>query len=258
MQEITIVKIGGHVLDNPGALSQFLDGFARLPGSKILVHGGGKEASRLSRAMGLEPTMLNGRRVTDAPTLDLVTMVYAGLINKRIVALLQSRGVNAVGLSGADGHSITATKRSAAPVDFGFVGDIAPSGVNTPFLLSLIGRGNIPVFCAIMHDGRGQLLNCNADSVASALAESLADSCTVNLTYCFELPGVLEDAARPESVIPLITGQSLEEMRSAGKIYGGMLPKLDNAMKSVKCGVSSVRICSSADVAGNSGTLIRP
>lgn len=183
---ITVVKIGGNVVDNPEALGRFVTDFAKLPGKKILIHGGGKEATRLSARLGIETTMIDGRRVTSRETLDVVTMVYAGLVNKRIVAALQAAGCNAIGLSGADAAVITATKRPAAPVDYGFVGDIDPAKINSSFIDTLLSSGIVPVFCAITHDGNGSLLNCNADSVASAVAIAASRIDTATLVFCFE------------------------------------------------------------------------
>lgn len=190
---INVVKIGGNVIDNPEALSAFLKDFAALEGRKILVHGGGKEASRMSEGMGIKANMIEGRRVTDAATLDIVTMVYAGLINKRIVAMLQSLGCDAVGLTGADGNVIPAKRRSPEPIDYGFVGDIDPAKVNDQFIATLLDSGCVPVFCAICHDGHGTLLNCNADTIASSVALGASRIGETRLTYCFEKPGVMTD-----------------------------------------------------------------
>ena len=171
---IKVVKIGGNVIDSEEALSSFVSDFASIEGPKVLVHGGGKLATRLAERLDIPTTMIDGRRVTDSDTLDVVTMVYAGLVNKRIVAMLQSLGCNAIGLSGADGGAVRATRRAANPIDFGFVGDISVEGVDAAFIRNLTEQGIVPVFCSIMHDGKGQLLNCNADSVASAVAVGLA------------------------------------------------------------------------------------
>lgn len=254
---ITVYKIGGNVVDNPEALGRFLDDFARIEGPKVLVHGGGKEATRLSLALGIETTMIDGRRVTDAATIDVVTMVYAGLINKRVVAALQARGVNAIGLSGADAGVVRATRRPARPVDYGFVGDIAPEGVNTAFIGRLLADGIVPVFCAIMHDGAGQLLNCNADSVASAVAKALAQTADTRLVYCFEKDGVLTDIDRPDSVIPRIDRTIYATLRESGVVNKGMIPKIDNAFEAIDAGVKEVVIKNSAKVAcEGSGTTI--
>lgn len=253
---VRIYKIGGNVIDDPEALSEFLHEFSRIPGDKILVHGGGKESSRMCRRLGIEPKMIEGRRVTDRETLDVVTMIYAGLVNKRIVALLQSMGCNAVGLSGADGDSVRATRRSPQPVDFGYVGDITPRGVNAEFITSLLKEGIVPVFCAINHDGEGTLLNCNADSVAAAIAAGLARTMPVDLLFCFEQKGVLADVSNPDSVIAHITPLTYPALREAEIISGGMIPKVENALRSVDAGVRSVTIRSSQNLADGSGTCI--
>lgn len=239
---LTVVKIGGNVVDNPEALSAFLKDFAAIRGAKILIHGGGKEATRLSQALGIETTMIQGRRVTDAETIGVVTMVYAGLINKRIVSALQALGCDAIGLSGADASAITAKRRNPEPIDYGFVGDITPAGVNVPAIMSFLSQGLTPVFCAITHDGNGTLLNCNADSVAAAVAKAMATECKVELIYCFELDGVLSDINDPSSVVPLITPEERDTLVESGVIAGGMIPKIDNAIEAVKAGVASVVI----------------
>ena len=254
---INVVKIGGNVIDNPYALEAFLRNFAALPGRKILVHGGGKEATRLSESMGMKATMIDGRRVTDRPTLDVVTMVYAGLINKRIVALLQKFGCDAAGLTGADGNVIPAVRRPARPVDYGFVGDIDPAKVNDSFIGTLLEAGVTPVFCAICHDEAGSLLNCNADSVASAVAVGASRIAPVRLTYCFEKPGVMTDVNDDDSVIPLITPATFETLKSSGVVAQGMIPKLQNALRSNEQGVSEVRICHASALAGSGGTIVR-
>lgn len=253
---INVVKIGGNVIDDPTALGAFLDRFTSLPGSKILIHGGGKEASRISRDMGIEPHMIDGRRVTDGATLDIVTMVYAGLINKRIVAALQARGVDAVGLSGADGNVIPATRRTATPVDFGYVGDIDPSYVSDTFLGMLLDGGYVPVVCAICHDEHGTLLNCNADTVAAAVAVGASRLGLTNLTYCFEMDGVLSNVDDPTSVIPTLTRDDFDDLRAHGIVAGGMLPKLTTALDAANRGVSSVRICRAESLGAPGGTII--
>lgn len=258
MKSITVVKIGGNVVDDPVALAAFLDDFARLRGPKILVHGGGREATRLSSALDIPTTMIEGRRVTTADTLDVVTMVYAGLINKRIVSALQARGCNALGLSGADADIITASRRPAAPVDYGYVGDIAPEGVSSSTLAALLQAGLTPVICAIMHDGAGQLLNCNADTVAQSVAVGASRIAPTTLVYCFEMPGVLADVADSSSVIPVITPGNFAELRASGAVSGGMLPKITNALTAVSQGVSSVSIRqASALLDSAAGTTIR-
>ena len=254
---INVVKIGGNVVDSPAALAAFLRDFASLKGPTILVHGGGKEATRLSTTLGIETQMIDGRRVTDRQTLDVVTMVYAGLINKRIVAMLQAEGCNAVGLSGADGNVIPARRRPANPVDYGFVGDIDPSAVNDRFIASLLAAGVTPVFCAICHDDAGTLLNCNADSVAAAVAQGASRIDATRLTYCFEKAGVLRDVDDPASVIELVTAESFVTLREQGIVAKGMIPKIENAIACAAAGVSEVRICQAEALTVGGGTTIR-
>ena len=253
---ITVVKIGGNIVDNPEALARFVDAFSRLEGKKILIHGGGKEATRLSGRLGIETTMIDGRRVTDRATLDICTMVYAGLVNKRIVSMLQAAGVDAIGLSGADADIIRATRRPAAPVDYGFVGDIALDGVNSETLGRLLDAGLTPVFCAITHDGAGTLLNCNADTIASAVAIAAANIAPTDLVYCFEQPGVMEDIDRPDSLIPHITPATYADLRARGVVNKGMLPKLDNAFRAIALGVASVQIKHAANLTVPLGTTL--
>ena len=253
---ITVVKIGGNVVDNPEALSRFVDDFAALEGPKILVHGGGKEATRLSARLDIPTTMIEGRRVTTRETLDVVTMVYAGLINKRIVSALQSRGCNAIGLSGADGNIIPATRRPATPIDYGFVGDIDAAKINTDFLATLLNSGIVPVFCAIMHDGAGSLLNCNADSVASAVAVAASRIAPARLIFCFEKDGVLTDVDNPDSLIESVTGESYRILKENGVVNKGMIPKIDNAFAAISQGVSSVTIKHSDNLLKERGTTI--
>lgn len=237
---IRVVKIGGNVIDNPEALGRFLDDFVALSGKKILVHGGGKEATRLSGALGIETTMINGRRVTDAATLEVVTMVYAGLVNKRLVSGLQARGVNALGMCGADGASIVSHRRPAAPVDYGYVGDI--DSVNTDLLSALLSAGIVPVFCAITSTTEGQLLNSNADSVAGAVALAAATLEPTELHYCFDKPGVMLDIDNPDSVIPEINEEKFAGLKADGVVHSGMLPKIENALNACRRGVSAVYI----------------
>lgn len=253
---VTVVKIGGNVVDNPDALGRFVGEFAAMPGRKILVHGGGKEATRLSARLEIPTTMIEGRRVTSRETLDVVTMVYAGLVNKRVVSLLQAAGCDAVGLCGADGNAIRATMRPKEPIDYGFVGDIAPEGVNARFIDSLLDAGKVPVFCAITHDGEGTLLNCNADSVASALAIGMAGTTAADLVYCFEQPGVMEDIDRPDSLIPEITPALYASLKESGVVSKGMIPKIENALRAVGLGVSSVTIKHADNLNNTTGTVI--
>lgn len=253
---VTVVKIGGNVVDNPDALGRFVGEFAAMPGRKILVHGGGKEATRLSARLEIPTTMIEGRRVTSRETLDVVTMVYAGLVNKRVVSLLQAAGCDAVGLCGADGDAIRATMRPKEPIDYGFVGDIAPEGVNAHFIDSLLDAGKVPVFCAITHDGEGTLLNCNADSVASALAIGMAGTTAADLVYCFEQPGVMEDIECPDSLILEITPALYASLKESGVVSKGMIPKIENALRAVGLGVSSVTIKHADNLNNTTGTVI--
>ncbi len=240
MDKISVVKIGGNVIENRRALAAFLNDFAALEGSKIIVHGGGKEATLMAQQLGIPVQMIDGRRVTDAATLDLITMVYGGKINKTIVAQLQALGCNALGFTGADGNSITALKRSPQPVDFGFVGDV--SKVETALLKVLFQQGITPVFCAITHDGAGQLLNTNADTVAASLAKALATDFEVQLMYCFEKKGVLENVEDNASVLPKINAELYEKLKRENKIHSGMLPKLHNCFDALQQGVKHVFI----------------
>ncbi|MCH5234207.1 MAG: acetylglutamate kinase [Muribaculaceae bacterium] len=254
---ISVFKIGGNVINDPQQLRSFLKDFSNLPGKKILVHGGGKEATELGKKTGIEAKMIDGRRVTDKDTLQLVTMVYAGLINKRIVSILQEVGCDAVGLTGVDGNVIPAKKRNPEPIDFGYVGDINPDDINTDFISLLTDNGYVPVFCAICRNPEGGLLNCNADSIASAVAVACAKIQPTDLIYCFEKAGVLSDIDDENSLIPLITPQMFSELVDSGKISGGMIPKVSNALRAVKQGVNSVRICDSKTFAVKQGTVIR-
>ena len=255
-EDIKVVKIGGNIVDNPEALESFVKDFASLPGRKILIHGGGKEATRLSSRLEIPTTMIEGRRVTSRETLDVVTMVYAGLVNKRIVSMLQAAGCNALGLSGADGDAIRATRRPATPVDYGFVGDIAPSGVNTQLMAALLDAGITPVYCAITHDGNGTLLNCNADTIASSVAIGASTIAPTDLIYCFEQPGVMLDIDRPDSLIPSITADSYARLRAEGVVNKGMIPKLDNSFRAIEAGVRSVIIKHAANLTNPTGTVL--
>lgn len=254
---IKVVKIGGNVIDSEEALSSFVSDFALIEGPKVLVHGGGKLATRLAERLDIPTTMIDGRRVTDSDTLDVVTMVYAGLVNKRIVAMLQSLGCNAIGLSGADGGAVRATRRAANPIDFGFVGDISVEGVDAAFIRNLTEQGIVPVFCSIMHDGKGQLLNCNADSVASAVAVGLATECDTELLFCFEKRGVMRDVDDDTSVIANINREGYKALLAEGVVNKGMIPKIDGAFRALECGVKVVTIKHSAELADSSaGTKI--
>ena len=243
-----IIKIGGNVIDNSENLHKFLKDFTGLEGYKILVHGGGKVATQLSETLGVEAKMVDGRRITDIETLRIVTMVYGGLINKNIVAQLQWFGNNAIGLTGADGNFIRTKKRPVKTIDYGFVGDIDEKSIDPENIKKLMDAGFTPVFCALTHDGEGQLLNTNADTIASALAVSLADLYETTLIYCFEKKGVLKDIDDEESLIKEIDLTHYEELKQQQIIHSGMLPKLDNAFTAINCGVKAVIIGHAADL----------
>ena len=253
--KLSVLKIGGNVLNNPAALYEALDYFASLVEPAVLVHGGGRKASEVIREMGREPVMVEGRRVTNAQTLEIVTMVYAGLINKNIVADLQKRGVNALGLSGADGNVVLATKRPPGRIDYGYAGDVR--GVNGALLEQFLKLGLRPVLCPITHDREGQLLNTNADTIANEAAVALAEQgFDVSLRYCFELPGVLADINDLDSVIPKITESTYRQYQREGVIAGGMIPKLDNAFEAIERGVAEVRIGDLRALAAGRGTQL--
>ena len=239
---IKVVKIGGNVIDDAAALERFLTKFAALEGPKMLIHGGGKLATRLSAQLGIETQMIDGRRVTDRATLDVVTMVYAGLVNKQIVARLGALGCKAIGLSGADANIIPAVRRAPKPIDYGYVGDIVTERMNVPFLASLVEQGIVPVFCAITHDEQGSLLNSNADSVASAVAVAASKIQPTNLIFCLEKNGVLTDVNDDLSVIPTITRDSFATLRADGTVNKGMLPKIEGAFRAIDGGVHCVVI----------------
>lgn len=257
MKKVKIVKIGGNIVDKPEALERFLKNFHKMEGPKILIHGGGAIASKLSKDLGIEVKMHNGRRITDLETLKLVTMVYAGLINKQIVAALQQNGCMAVGLSGADGNSVPATRRPANPIDWGFVGDVEPEKINVGFLETLLEAGCTPVFCAITHDSNGSLLNTNADTMASSLARALSAKYSTSLVYCFEKDGVLADPDDDSSVIPYIDRESYKALLADGKIVGGMIPKLDNAFAALEYGVAEVFIKHADNLLVQKETLLK-
>lgn len=261
--EITLVKIGGNVVDDEALLGNFLTAFAALPGRKALVHGGGVMASQLQRRLGVEPRMVEGRRVTDAESLRMVAMVYVGWCNKHIVAGLQARGCNALGLSGCDGGVICARRRppvempGVGTVDFGFVGDIAPDGVDAAALVEWMARGLVPVVSPITHDGAGGLLNTNADTVASSVAVALAHGgARVSLVYCFEKDGVLYDAADNASLIPQLDPQRYGQLKAEGRVSSGMIPKLDNAFAALRSGVAKVTIGHADHLSDGRGTVL--
>ncbi len=249
MTPLHIIKIGGNVIDNSENLHHFLKDFTALDGYKILVHGGGKVATQLSKTLGIEAQLVDGRRITDIETLKVVTMVYGGLINKNIVAQLQRYGTNAIGLTGADGNFIRTKKRPVKTIDYGFVGDIDEKSINPNNLDNLLKAGFTPVFCALTHDGEGQLLNTNADTVASALAVSLSKLYHTTLIYCFEKRGVLQDIDDDDSIIRELDPVRYEELKTKQIIHSGMLPKLENAFTAISCGVKAVVIGRSDELA---------
>ena len=260
MESLHVIKIGGNIIDDAGALAPFLGVFACLPGKKILVHGGGKLATQLAAKMGVEQTMIDGRRITDAETLKIVTMVYAGYINKNMVTQLQSHGCNAIGVTGADGNMITAHKRQHASVEYGFVGDI--DAVNATMIGDLIGSGHTLVVAPITHDQKGQLLNTNADTIAQEIARAMSAMYNVSLVYSFEKKGVLKDVNDESSAIPRIDRTYYNSLKAEGSIFAGMIPKLDNAFTALQSGVGKVIIGRAEEleqlIAGKSGTTIVP
>lgn len=247
-KSLHIVKIGGNILDNPEALEKFIEDFSLLQGNKILVHGGGKAATELSAQLGITTKMVDGRRITDAASLDVVVMVYAGLINKKLVASLQTRTCKAIGLCGADSNLMRSTLRQHSHIDYGFVGDLSPDGVNTTALAQLLLDNLIPVIAPITYDGKGQLLNTNADTIASCLAAAMSFLFDVKLLYCFEKRGVLKEIDNEHSVIPLLTERDYMNLKAETIISKGMLPKLDNAFRALHAGVQQVWVGHAADL----------
>ena len=256
MEKLTLIKVGGKIVEEEATLHALLDRFADLPGHKVLVHGGGRSATQLATRLGIESRMVEGRRITDAETLNVVTMVYGGLVNKRIVANLQARGLNALGLTGADMDVIRSMKRPVKEVDYGFVGDVKQ--VNADLLADLIAKGVVPVMAPLTHDGQGHLLNTNADTIAGETAKALARHFEVTLVYCFEKRGVLRSENDDNSVIPTIDRPSFQQLVSEGIIQGGMIPKVENALQAVEAGVKAV-IITKADAIGlaGEGTTVR-
>lgn len=256
---LSIVKIGGNIIDNPEALKNFLETFSQLPGNKMLVHGGGKVATQTAARLGIETQMVDGRRITDLPMLEVVTMVYGGLVNKKIVAGLQALGVNALGLTGADGGVIRAEKRPVKTIDYGYVGDV--KSVNGEVLTGFLKQNLVPVIAPLTYSAQGDLLNTNADTMASTTAVALAADFEVSLIYCFEKDGVLSDPDDDSSVIPQLNPQEYESYKASGAINKGMIPKLDNSFDALRSGVSRVVICHARELlnaaAGNKGTQIR-
>lgn len=254
-EKLTIIKVGGKIVEEEATLCKLLDDFAAIAGYKVLVHGGGRSVTKLAAQLGIESKMVNGRRVTDAETLKIATMVYGGLVNKNIVAGLQARGVNALGLTGADMDVIRSVKRPVGEVDYGFVGDVKQ--VNGAFLGELIHKSVVPVLAPLTHDSNGYLLNTNADSIAGEIAKSLAGQFDVTLVYCFEKKGVLRDENDDDSVILQITPDEFMRYVAGGVIQGGMIPKLENSFEAIAAGVSEVVITLASAIHGNGGTRIK-
>ncbi len=251
MDKINVIKVGGKIVED--SLEEFLFSMSKVGGKKALVHGGGRTATALAARLGIETKMAGGRRITDKDMLDVVTMVYGGLVNKNIVAGLQSRGINAIGLTGADMDIIRSDKRPVKEIDYGYVGDV--KAVRGDVLASLIESGATPVVAPLTHDGKGSRLNANADTIGASVAKGLADKYEVTLTYCFEMPGVLADPEDPSSVIDVITPESFEKLKAEGIVSGVMIPKIENALDAVRAGVAKV-IITKADKLGG-GTVIR-
>ncbi|MDR1666600.1 MAG: acetylglutamate kinase [Bacteroidales bacterium] len=254
---LTLLKIGGNVIDHPDRLTCVLGAFAGLETRKALVHGGGKLASDLMVRLGIQPKMADGRRITDRQTLDIVTMVYAGLINKNIVAGLQRFSCNAIGLSGADANIIPAVKRPVKEIDYGFAGDPSPENIGAETLERLLEMGLTPVLSPITHDGQGMLLNTNADTIASAVAVALSRRYEVHLVFCFEKNGVLRNPSDDASVIALMDESLFTQYKADGTVTAGMIPKLDNAFAALRNGVAEVKICSPSGLTAGGGTRIR-
>ena len=253
MEKLTLIKVGGKIVEEPDTLQALLRDFASIEGRKVLVHGGGRSATKLAEQLGIPSRMVNGRRITDADTLRVVTMVYGGLVNKNIVAGLQALGVDALGMTGADLNILRSDKRPVKDVDYGYVGDVKE--VRGGMLARLIADGVVPVLAPLTHDGHGQLLNTNADTIAGEAAKALAPYFDVTLVYCFEKKGVLCDENDDESVIPQIDKSSFERLVSDGIVQGGMIPKLENAFSAISAGVKEV-VITRADTLSAGGTRI--
>ncbi|MEG1004659.1 MAG: acetylglutamate kinase [Bacteroides sp.] len=254
-EKLTVIKVGGKIVEEEATLNQLLNDFAAIEGHKVLVHGGGRSATRLATQLGIESQMVNGRRITDAETLKVVTMVYGGLVNKNMVAGLQARGVNALGLTGADMNVIRSVKRPVKEVDYGFVGDV--DKVDASLLSDLIKKGVVPVMAPLTHDGEGHLLNTNADTIAGETAKALAELFDVTLVFCFEKKGVLRNEHDDDSVIDTINRTEFEQYVADGVIQGGMIPKLENSFEAIRAGVSEVVITLASAINGNGGTRIK-
>lgn len=255
-EKLNIIKVGGPVVEDETSLESLLMSFSSLKGLKILVHGGGKIATQMASKLGVETQMINGRRITSAEMLKVVVMVYGGLVNKDIVARLQALGVNAIGLTGADMNIIMSVKRPVELVNFGYVGDV--KYVNTKALESLLSAGAVPVLAPLTHDKEGSMLNTNADTIASSVAQALASIYDITLTFCSSMPGVLSDMNDESSVIPTITSSEFSSLVNSGTITTGMIPKLQNAFEAINSGVSRVVITSPSELDGGTTIMADP
>jgi acetylglutamate kinase len=255
MEKLTLVKVGGKIVEEKESLDALLASFNSLDGLKVLVHGGGRSATKIAEQLGIETKMVNGRRITDEAMLKVVTMVYGGLVNKNIVAKLQSMGLNALGLTGADLGYMTSDKRPVKDVDYGFVGDVKK--VDSDILADLIAKGVVPVLAPLTHDGKGNLLNTNADTIAGEAAKALAKHFDVTLVFCFEKKGVLRDENDDDSVIENIGKADFEKYVADGTIQGGMIPKLENAFAAIDAGVKQVVITKADQLGKNTGTKVK-
>lgn len=254
MEKLTLIKVGGKIVEEEASLKKFLSNFSKVEGHKVLVHGGGRTATQIASKLGIESVMVGGRRITDIETLKVVTMVYAGLVNKSIVASLQALGLNSTGLTGADLNYMISEKRPVGEVDYGYVGDVKK--VNAEILSELISKNVIPVLAPLTHDGKGNMLNTNADTIASEAAKSLSKFFEVSLVYCFEKKGVLYDENNDDSVIEEITKEKFEKYVKDGIINGGMIPKLENAFNAIEAGVKEVIITSADSLAKGVSTRV--
>ena len=254
-QKLTLIKVGGQIVEEPETLQKLLSGFAKIEGHKVLVHGGGRAATRIASQLGIESQMVNGRRITDQKMLEVVTMVYGGLVNKQIVAGLQALNINALGLTGADLNYMRSAKRPVKEVDYGFVGDV--EAVDATILADLISKGVVPVLAPLTHDKKGNLLNTNADTIAAEAAKALAPYFEVTLVFCFEKRGVLRNPDDDDSLIPEITETLFKQYIADGTIQGGMIPKLENSFDAIRAGVKEVIITKAGAIGENAGTVVK-
>ncbi len=255
MQKLTLIKVGGQIVEEPETLQKLLSDFAKIDGHKALVHGGGRAATRIASQLGIESQMVNGRRITDQKMLEVVTMVYGGLVNKQIVAGLQALNINALGLTGADLNYMRSDKRPVKEVDYGFVGDV--KAVDAGILADLITKNVVPVLAPLTHDKKGNLLNTNADTIAGEAAKALAKYFDVTLVFCFEKKGVLRNPDDDDSVIPEITQTLFAQYIADGTINGGMIPKLENSFDAIRAGVKQVIITKADEIGKNLGTVVK-